>query len=46
MKLSEWFLALVLTIAMGIICYLIDLHDHETLTTPEITVHGPSNANQ
>lgn len=45
MKWSEWFLALVATIAVGAICYLIDEHDREVLQLPEITVHGHSNAN-
>jgi len=45
MKWSDWFLGIIATLALGTICYLIDLNDKQVLTTPEIIVHGHSSAN-
>jgi fatty-acid desaturase len=45
MSWSEWFLAVIATIAVGVMCFLIDAHDHEVLQTPEITIHGHSSTN-
>jgi hypothetical protein len=45
MNLKEWILAVLGTIAVGVICAWIDGRDHEILTTPEIEVHGHSSTN-
>lgn len=45
MKWSDWFLGIIATVALGVICYLTDLNDKQVLTTPEIIVHGYSSTN-
>jgi hypothetical protein len=45
MSLKEWILAVIATIAIGAMCAWIDEHDRQTLTTPEIQVHGHSSTN-
>lgn len=44
MSFKEYFLAVVGTILIALYCSWIDEHD-ETLTTPEIVVHGHSSTN-
>ena len=45
MSLKEWILAVIATIAIGVICAWIDARDQQILTTPEIIVHGHSSTN-
>jgi hypothetical protein len=45
MSLKEWILAVIATIAIGVMCAWIDEHDRQILTLPEIQVHGHSSTN-
>jgi hypothetical protein len=45
MSLKDWILAVIGTIAVGVICAWIDARDEQILTTPEIQVHGHSRTN-
>lgn len=45
MSPKEWILAVIATIAIGVICAWIDDRDQQILTTPEIIVHGHSSTN-
>ena len=45
MSLKEWILAVLGTIAVGVICAWIDNRDQQILIAPEIQVHGHSRTN-
>jgi hypothetical protein len=45
MSLKEWILAVIGTIAVGVICAWIDARDQLMLIAPEIQVHGHSRTN-
>jgi hypothetical protein len=45
MSPKEWIIAVLGTIAVGVICAWIDDRDHEILMLPEIQIHGHSRNN-
>lgn len=45
MSPKEWLLAVLGTIAVGVICAVMDDRDRTILTLPEIQVHGHSRTN-